>query len=171
MLPRSYPRFLMAALCAVCVADSARVSACDCQARAVHQAQAVQVMAMPIPAFSGMVMAQPVMSGSVFADIWTPPGTPGETYERPSHPVPIDKHPRVGMLAVRDNGEAPLITVRDMGGFRMKNGIWLFESVRPLDPGACQIVRVESRTSVKDIEPTATKFVRLIPGRIVYLDF
>ena len=58
-----------------------------------------------------------------------------------------------------------------MGGIKMKSGIWLFESKRPLDPGVCQILRVEARQSSADIEPYATRFVRLIPGRIVYLDF
>ncbi|MEJ7593899.1 MAG: hypothetical protein WKF77_20360 [Planctomycetaceae bacterium] len=100
-----------------------------------------------------------------------PRGTLGQTYTRVSHPIPLDKHPRTGMLAVRDDGTVPYLTVGIMGGVKMKNGIWLFESTRPLDPGACQIVRVEARETPQDIEPYATRFVRLIPGRIVYLDF
>ena len=100
-----------------------------------------------------------------------PPGTLGQTYLRVSHPIPLDKHPRTGMLAVKDNGKVPYLTVGIMGGIKMKNGIWLFESTRPLDPGACQIVRVEARETPQDVEPYATRFVRLIPGRIVYLDF
>ena len=100
-----------------------------------------------------------------------PPGTLGQTYTRVSHPIPLDKHPRTGMLAVKDNGTIPYLTVGIMGGVKMKNGIWLFESTRPLDPGACQIVRVEARQTPQDVEPYATRFVRLIPGRIVYLDF
>jgi len=100
-----------------------------------------------------------------------PPGTLGQTYYRPSHPVPDDEHPRTGMLAVRDHEKVPFLRTQSMSGIRMKSGIWLFESVRPLDPGACQIVRVEARQTSQDIEPYATKFVRLIPGRIVYLDF
>jgi len=100
-----------------------------------------------------------------------PAGTLGQTYYRISHPVPGDEHPRTGMLAVRDNGRNEFLSVQTMGGVRMKSGIWLFESQRPLDPGACQIVRVEARENPRDIEPYATKFVRLIPGRIVYLEF
>lgn len=100
-----------------------------------------------------------------------PPGTVGQTYSRPSHPVPADEHPRTGMLAVRDDGSVPFLSVQNMGGIKMKSGIWLFESRRPLDPGACQIVRVEARQTAADVEPYATRFVRLIPGRIVYLDF
>lgn len=100
-----------------------------------------------------------------------PPGTLGQTYTRPSHPIPVDEHPRTAMLAVRDRGKVPHLSVMTMGGVKMKSGIWLFESTRPLDPGACQIVRVEARETPQDIEPYSTKFVRLIPGRIVYLDF
>ena len=100
-----------------------------------------------------------------------PPGTLGQSYTRVSYPVPIDKHPRTGMLAVKDNGTVPYMTVGIMGGLKMKNGIWLFESTRPLDPGACQIIRVEARETPQDIAPYATRFVRLIPGRIVFLEF
>jgi hypothetical protein len=106
-----------------------------------------------------------------FAIAPLPPGTLGQSYYRISHPVPGDEHPRSGMLAVRDNGRNEFLSVQTMGGVRMKSGIWLFESQRPLDPGVCQIVRVEARENPRDIEPYATKFVRLIPGRIVYLEF
>lgn len=121
-------------------------------------------------------MAQPMMAPMAMASIQlqlvpSPPGTVGQTYSRPSHPVPSDEHPRTGMLAVRDDGTVPFLSVDTMGGIKMKSGIWLFESRRPLDPGACQIVRVEARQNANDIEPYSTKFVRLIPGRIVYLDF
>lgn len=123
--------------------------------------------AMVVPAEGALAPAHSIMVTSA----WTPPGTLGETYTRPSHPIPEDKHPRTAMLAVRDNDKSPVLTVQQMGGFRMKSGVWLFESSRPLDFGACHIVRVEARRTPKDIEPYATKFVRLIPGRIVYLDF
>lgn len=100
-----------------------------------------------------------------------PKGTVGQTYVRKSHPVPDDEHPRTAMLAIRDNNTVKSMKVQTMGGIRMKSGIWLFESIRPLDPGACQIVRVEARNNPAEVEPYDTRFVRLIPGRIVYLDF
>lgn len=124
-----------------------------------------------MPGFGGVVMVQPIVTGVVLAESWRPPGTVGETYTRPSHRIPNDKHPRTGMLAVRDKTSSPLLSVQTMGGFKMKNEIWLFESERPLDPGVCQIVRIEARKTPQDVEPFATKFVRLVPGRIVYLDF
>ena len=125
-------------------------------------------------------MVNPVISGEVMDDGYFDPGigdphfrpvgTIGRTYTRISHAIPIDKHPRTAMLAVKDNGKIPYLSVGIMGGVKMKNGIWIFESTRPLDPGACQIVRVEARQTPQDVEAYAVRFVRLIPGRIVYLD-
>lgn len=126
---------------------------------------------MAMPSFGGTMIGQPLVVSTFQAESWSPPGTVGETYTRPSHPIPHDKHPRTAMLAIRDNSDSPIMTVQKMGGFRMKSGVWLFESERPLDHGACQIVRIEARKTDKDIEPYAVKFVRLIPGRISYLDF
>lgn len=132
---------------------------------------------MGVPSYGGFALAQPVYGPMGIAQMPlplapAPPGTLGQTYSRISHPVPVHEHPRTGMLAVRDNGTpVPHMRVQNMGGIRMKSGIWLFESTRPLDPGACQIVRVEARKDAKDIQPYETRFVRLIAGRIVYLDF
>lgn len=136
----------------------------------------VQSLPMSIPGYGGFAEIQtgPVSTGAAKLELPVaplPPGTVGQTYTRPSHPVPADEHPRTGMLAVRDDGSIPFLSVQNMGGIKMKSGIWLFESRRPLDPGACQIVRVEARQTAADVEPYATRFVRLIPGRIVYLDF
>ena len=152
------------------------LQACDCQT--------AHVISMGVPSFGGFAMApsiygsmaQPDMHGASMGHMEIPltpgpPGTVGQTYSRPSHPVPSDEHPRTSMLAVRDDGTIPFLSVQNMGGIKMKSGIWLFESKRPLDPGVCQIVRVEARQSNADIEPYATRFVRLIPGRIVYLGF
>ncbi len=158
------PRLFLLALAGIGTTFfTTNVSGCPCQS--------AQAVAMTLPAFSGMPVMHPVLEGMIQAEYWTPPGTIGETYTRPSHPIPVEKHPRTGMLAVRDNSSAPILSVESMGGFRMKNGVWLFESTRPLDFGSPQIVRVEARRTIQDIEPFATKFVRLIPGRIVYLDF
>ncbi len=175
-------RFCCFLMCvAVCIAVgglSSIARACDC-----HYAHA---LSMGIPSYGGFPMAQPMLAPMAMASSEysgsphgmmelalspSPPGTVGQTYVRSSHPIPTDEHPRTGMLAVRDNGTVPFLSVQTMGGIKMKSGIWLFESTRPLDPGACQIVRVEARQTPQDIEPYSTKFLRLIPGRIVYLDF
>ncbi|MFM7921336.1 MAG: hypothetical protein ACKPJJ_14025 [Planctomycetaceae bacterium] len=98
-------------------------------------------------------------------------GTLGFTYLRVSHPVPEEKHPRSGMLAVRMGNAEEVLSIRGMSGMKLKSGVWLFESNRPLDPGVSHIVRVEAREHPLDVDAVATRFVRLIPGRIVYLSF
>ncbi len=165
---RRFTIVLTGILGAVASLASSQLNACDCQ-----QSHAIS---MAMPSYGGFAIAQPMLAPMSIAPIELalvpgPPGTVGQTYSRPSHPVPSDEHPRTAMLAVRDNGTVPFLSVNNMAGIKMKSGIWLFESRRPLDPGACQIVRVESRTTSADVEPYSTKFVRLIPGRIVYLDF
>jgi len=176
---RRFCCFVLAGVACIVVGRlSGFAQACDC-----HQAHA---LSMGIPSYGGFPMVQPMLDPSAMAPPGdsgsqqgmmelplspSPPGTLGQTYFRSSHPIPTDAHPRTGMLAVRDNGTVPFLSVQTMGGIKMKSGIWLFESTRPLDPGASQIVRVEARQTPQDIEPYSTKFVRLIPGRIVYLDF
>ncbi|MEZ6062722.1 MAG: hypothetical protein R3C19_20450 [Planctomycetaceae bacterium] len=125
--------------------------------------------AMPAMACCGPAGVSMAYAG--FFSEGPPPGTIGETYTRVSHPIPEDKHPRIAMLAVRDMGAEEHITVQRMGGYRMSNGIWFFESSRPLINCSENIVRVEARQNANDIQPYKVKFVRLIPGRIVYLDF
>jgi len=98
-------------------------------------------------------------------------GTLGFTYLRVSHPVPEEKHPRLGMLAVRMENAEEVLSIRGMSGMKLKSGVWLFESNRPLDPGVSHVVRVEAREHPLDVDAVATRFVRLIPGRIVYLSF
>ncbi|MFO1002555.1 MAG: hypothetical protein U0936_19665 [Planctomycetaceae bacterium] len=157
-------RMFVAAICLIHTASSA------------SDGQVVHTLPMGIPGYGGSAEIQTGAGSVSMAKLELPvaplpPGTVGQTYSRPSHPVPADEHPRTGMLAVRDDGSIPFLSVQNMGGIKMKSGIWLFESRRPLDPGACQIVRVEARQTAADVEPYATRFVRLIPGRIVYLDF
>lgn len=163
-----FSSLLSACASIVLVASASSAGACDC-----HQAHAVMA---GIPTMGGFSIVHPAMSPYAHSPVEyplspMPRGTIGQTYSRPSHPVPDDEHPRTAMLAIRDNGTVPWLSVQNMGGIKMKSGVWLFESNRPLDVGASQIVRVEARHNDKDIEPFQTKFVRLIPGRIVYLDF
>ena len=139
-------------------------------AHAVHHApMMVSGAMMGGPAIAGAGMTPRAMPVAYHAA--PPPGTLGQTYSRASHPIPDDEHPRSAMLAVRDHNAIKYLSAQRMGGFRMNNGIWLFEAERPLFPGAEHIVRVEARKDKNDIQPFKVKFVRLIPGRIVYLDF
>ena len=99
------------------------------------------------------------------------PGTLGKSYTKTSHMIPESKHPRLGMLAVRDSGKVEYLSVQRMNGFRMESGVWVFETDRPLVSWTENIVRIEARRDADDTEPYAVSFVRLIPGRLVYLDF
>jgi hypothetical protein len=125
----------------------------------------------PEPASTEPLMTQDFFLPDDLPAARTPRGTLGVTYFRHTHPVPDDKHPRLGMLAVRDKQRFRIVVVRGMGGLRLKNGIWLFESDRPLDPGASQIVCIEAKDHMMDVDAITKRHVRLIPGRIVYLDF
>ncbi len=125
----------------------------------------------PEPSSTEPLMTQDVFLPDDLPAASTPRGTLGVTYFRHTHPVPEDKHPRLGMLAVRDKQRFRIVVVRGMGGLRLKNGIWLFESDRPLDPGASHIVCIEAKDHMMDVDAITKRYVRLIPGRIVYLDF
>lgn len=125
----------------------------------------------PEPSSTEPLMTQDVFLPDELPAASTPRGTLGVTYFRHTHPVPEDKHPRLGMLAVRDKQRFRIVVVRGMGGLRLKNGIWLFESDRPLDPGASHIVCIEAKDHMMDVDAITKRYVRLIPGRIVYLDF
>lgn len=125
----------------------------------------------PEPPSTEPLMTQDVFLSDDVPTARTPRGTLGVTYLRHTHPVPEDKHPRSGMLAVRDKQRFRIVVVRGMSGLRLKNGVWLFESDRPLDPGASQIVCIEAKDHMMDVDAITKRYVRLIPGRIVYLDF
>jgi hypothetical protein len=137
---------------------------CGCNVKPYLSSGPVASAGVPGP----MIVAN---SMAVLATVPPPPGTIGQTYTRVSHPIPEDEHPRTAMLAVRDNRQVEHLSVQRMGGFRMDNGVWLFETERPTIPGVENIVRVEARREANDIQPYKVMFVRLIPGRIVYLDW
>ena len=109
-------------------------------------------------------------------DVGPPPGTLGQTYQRPMRPIPVDKHPRIGIIDVRAPG-ATVIKVHGTNEFRTKDGIdgfqdrrdaavWRFES-DPLMPGVPHIYRVVAKYG----EVSHERYVRLVPGRIVTLQF
>ncbi|RMG39379.1 MAG: hypothetical protein D6725_05275 [Planctomycetota bacterium] len=134
-----------------------------------------------------------------------PPGTLGRTYRRgPLRLVPVDKHPRIGMLIVHvpkslyerleENVELR-VTVHDVNGnfkplegYKDRKGDWHFES-DPLYPWVPQIydvvfeyVRIEIKEGVRNGRKYRQRFefkdselgyrrVRLVPGRIVEVDF
>ena len=110
-----------------------------------------------------------------------PPGTIGQTFKLPSRPVPVEKHPRVGMLDMKIV-DAYNVIVHDMNAMRTEDtidgfkdakekNIWHFES-KPLYPGLDHIYRVQANFKNPDgTERKAEKYVRLIMGRVVELTF
>lgn len=139
--------------------------------------------------YSGIIGGTSIMDGSsgaysapmaygspVVADSAPPPGTLGQTYQRPMRPIPVDRHPRIGIVDVRVNG-ASSVKVYGTNEFRTKDGItgiqdrrdasvWRFES-EPLIPGVPHIYRVVAKYG----DSAQERYIRLVPGRIVTLDF
>ncbi len=118
----------------------------------------------------------PAMQLPMTPDVGPPPGTLGQTYQRPMKPIPVDKHPRISIIDVHAPG-ATSIKVYGTYEFRTKDGfvgfqdrkdasVWRFES-EPLIPGISHIYRVVAKYG----DTSQEKYLRLVPGRIVTLDF
>lgn len=127
------------------------------------------------PEMAGPMMATPYVTPPT-PEVGPPPGTLGQTYQRPSRPIPVDKHPRVSIVDVRASG-ATQVKVYGTNEFRTKDSIagfqdrrnaavWRFES-EPLVPGVPHIYRVDAHYG----DSIQQKYIRLVPGRIVTLDF
>lgn len=110
-----------------------------------------------------------------------PPGTIGKSFKLPSRPVPVEKHPRVGMIDVKVV-DASEVIVHDMNAMRTEEtidgfqdakipNVWHFES-KPLYPGLDHIYRVQATFKNDDgTERKQERYVRLIMGRVVELNF
>ena len=130
-----------------------------------YGAYSAPVSQMPSDLMGGPVMLSDMLSGP-----------PLPTYLRPTRPIPVDKHPRVSIIDVQANG-ATQVKVYGTNEYRTKDGIagfqdrrnaalWRFES-EPLTPGVPHIYRVDAYFG----ESVQHRYVRLVPGRIVTLEF
>jgi len=119
---------------------------------------------------------QPSYALPMTPDVGPPPGTLGQTYQRPMRPIPVDKHPRVSIVDVRAPG-ATSVRVYGTFEYRTKDGftgfqdrkgpsVWRLES-DPLVPGQTHIYRVVAKYG----DSVQERYIRLVPGRIVTLDF
>ena len=124
------------------------------------------------PWMGGTVSYSPPMT----PDVAPPPGTLGQTYQRPMRPIPVDKHPRISIVDVRAPG-ATSVKVYGTYEYRTKDGftgfqdrkdpsVWRLES-DPLIPGQSHIYRVVAKYG----DSAQERYIRLVPGRIVTLDF
>lgn len=99
-----------------------------------------------------------------------PPGTLGTTYKRRTRLVPDDKHPRIAIVDVWNVPESADITARGMKPRWYKNH-WRLETETPLVPGIPHIYGIMVTENVNGETVTDVKWIRLIMGRIVDLDF
>ena len=109
-----------------------------------------------------------------------PPGTLGQTYARPSAPVPAVKHPRAGMIDVRAAG-ATSVSVQWTHPYRLTDELEGFVDAKDKDvfhfeekqmlPGVPYIVRIEARYGTEEDPRYEERYARLIMGRIVSIDF
>lgn len=102
-----------------------------------------------------------------------PPGTLSKTYQRPSWPVPNDEHPRTAIFEVTASGftELRMEGLVDMEGFQRPDGTWVFKSKQALTPGIAHIYRVKAGYKNSNNTHWDVRTVRLIPGRVVTLDY
>lgn len=109
-----------------------------------------------------------------------PPGTLGRTYQLKSRPVPVEMHPRAAIIDVRVKN-ATNVRVHDMNVNRTQDyligfqdhenaNMWHFTS-EPLIPGLTHICRVEARFDGPEGEVIQERYVRLIMGRVIELEF
>lgn len=176
------PRSSADVFCAALVAATALLSS---SAQAGCRCGGGSLSAGPLPTLEGF--AEPGYGDSVYgpqpyvpvAVAHVPPGTLGRTYSLQSFPVPTNKHPRAGMLQVRVTG-ATRIIVHDTNEFRTQDKLDGFQNAQdpdvfhftsePLTPGLPHIYRVEVHMANEHGVSVQERFVRLIMGRVVFLN-
>jgi hypothetical protein len=117
------------------------------------------------------VIVEGTMPSADLVMVVPPPGTLGYTYRQYSAPIPCYKHPRLGMLDVKGIPLDAVLWVDGMKGDHIGCGVWRFESELPLFPGIPHIYRVVAKRWCDGRYVAEVRTVRLIPGRIVSLDF
>ena len=169
---------------------SIELSGCNCQRGGGGG------MAMSMPMDGPMPVETPHLSPTPGHQAWTPgmmsqpvlarpaannpPGTLGQTYTRPTAPVPAVKHPRSGLIDVRATGATsvsvqwthPYRLTDELDGFvdAKDKDVFHFEEKQML-PGVPYIVRIEARFGTEDNPRYEERYARLIMGRIVSIDF
>jgi len=100
-----------------------------------------------------------------------PPGTLSQTYQRRTTLMPDDKHPRDAMIEVHlpENVD---VTARGLKP-KWTGEVWQLTTQEPLLPGRPHIyaIRADWRDKSGEITKTEVRWVRLIMGRVVELDF
>ncbi|WP_437192515.1 hypothetical protein [Planctomicrobium sp. SH527] len=129
---------------------------------------------------TGVPGVGPGYSGATATSWQPPPGTLGRTYQLKSRPIPVEMHPRSAIIDVRIKN-ATNVRVHDMNVNRTQDyltgfqdhenaNMWHFTS-EPLIPGLTHICRVEARFDGPEGEVVQERYVRLIMGRVIELEF
>lgn len=123
---------------------------------------------VPAPG-SGVVVGPKISPGMNRWGVMPPPGTLGRTYQRRSALVPDESHPRVGVVLVHLPEDAD-VTAR---GLKVKwtGDVWRLETAQALVPGVPHIYAVKAEWDTPDGRVTEVRWVRLIMGREVDLEF
>lgn len=132
------------------------------------------VIGMPAPITGGFPespLLAPAAGGTDYGTMTPPPGTLGQTYRRYTRPIPTEKHPRAAMLEVFHVAKGLKLTVHGMDGFLDKEGVWHFETEKPLLPGTTNIRKVLVFDKEGFLVEDMVRSVRLIPDRIVELEY
>ncbi len=125
----------------------------------------------PAPFANSSVAALPVNPGHNRFDVSPPPGTLGRTYQQRSRLLEEDEHPRIGKVEVRLPEEVD-VSARGLKS-TWTGEVWILESKDPLVPGLPHVyaVKAERRDPQGKVVSTDVRWVRLIMGRVVELDF
>lgn len=118
----------------------------------------------PHPAMRPYAPARP-------AAVPPPPGTLGYTYKRFTRPVPVDKHPRIAMIEIFGVPEGVKLTMHGTDGWVDSKGVWHMETEKPPVPGLSLVRKVLVWNEDGTLNHDLVRTVRLIPGRIVELDY
>lgn len=123
------------------------------------------------PHYSPPPTPPPKITRPAFA-VLPPPGTLGQTYLRRSWPIPKDDHPRTAYVQIGAAGftELEMEGLVDMEGFQRPDGIWIFKTKTPLTPGLAHIYHIKAGYKQSD-QSKEVRTLRLIPGRVVTIDF
>lgn len=123
-------------------------------------------MAANGPAYAGPGIA----TGNRFA-VSPPPGTLGQTYHRRSTILADDKHPRTAAVEVHLPEEVD-VSARGLKA-KWTGKVWRLETAEPLIPGLPHIyaIKAERRNKAGEIVSTDVRWIRLIMGRVVEVEF
>ncbi len=100
-----------------------------------------------------------------------PPGTLGRTYQQRSRIFDDEKHPRMAAVDVYLPEEVD-VSARGMKSV-WTGKLWRLEAKEPLLPGVPHIyaIKAERKTKAGEVVSTDVRWIRLIPGRVVDLQF